>query len=146
MAFNEQALLGRHRLNALAHDATILLENMWADPPGPERSGQEWEAAMEELSGRNYRIIEVPMEEQCLTVVDNPRKGKNMFALGMLCWIFDRDLERAKEQIAHAFRKKKPGDHRAERASSWSWATPGPRRTSTSATRSRPWRPTAPWS
>ncbi|MCG6955685.1 MAG: 2-oxoacid:acceptor oxidoreductase family protein, partial [Gemmatimonadetes bacterium] len=64
--------------------------------------------AMEQLSHKNYRIIEVPMEEQCLTVVDNPRKGKNMFALGLLTWLFDRDLERTKEQIAHAFRTKKP--------------------------------------
>jgi len=38
--------------------------------------------------------------------VDNARKGKNMFALGLLCWIYDRDLERAKAEIAHTFRKK----------------------------------------
>jgi 2-oxoglutarate ferredoxin oxidoreductase subunit alpha len=61
---------------------------------------------MVELSSRRYRIIPVPMEEQCLSLVDNPRKGKNMFALGMLAWIYGRDLERISEQIAHAFRKK----------------------------------------
>jgi 2-oxoglutarate ferredoxin oxidoreductase subunit alpha len=107
VAFNEQALLGRHELNALADDAVILLENMWATHPDPAVR-KEWEDAMEQLSHRNYRIIEVPMEEQCLTVVDNPRKGKNMFALGLLTWIFDRDLERTREQIAYAFRTKKP--------------------------------------
>ncbi len=107
VAFNEQALLGRHRLGALADDATILLEDMWADHPDPDVRA-EWEAAMEELSSTGYRIVRVPMEEQCLTVVDNARRGKNMFALGMLCWIFDRDVARTKEQIAHAFRKKKP--------------------------------------
>ncbi len=106
VAFNEQALLGRHRLNALSPDAIILLEGMWATHPDPNVRKQ-WEEAMEELSGRNYTILEVPMEEQCLTVVDNPRKGKNMFALGLLCALFDRDVERAKEQIAHAFRGKK---------------------------------------
>jgi 2-oxoglutarate ferredoxin oxidoreductase subunit alpha len=46
------------------------------------------------------------MEEQCLQVVDNTRRGKNMFVLGLLSWIYDRDLERVKEQIAHMFRKK----------------------------------------
>ena len=106
VAFNEQALLGRHRLNALSPDAIILLEDMWATHPNPDVRKQ-WEEAMEELSGRNYTIIGVPMEEQCLTVVDNPRKGKNMFALGLLCELFGRDVERAKEQIAHAFRGKK---------------------------------------
>jgi 2-oxoglutarate ferredoxin oxidoreductase subunit alpha len=105
VAFNEQALLGRHRLNALAKGATILLENMWATHPD-ERIVAEWEAAMEELKEGGYRIVEVPMEEQCLTVVENPRKGKNMFALGLLAWVFDRDVARIKEQIWHAFRHK----------------------------------------
>ncbi len=78
---------------------------MWKDHRD-EDIRAEWAAAMEELGRRNYRILEVPMEEQCLTVVDNARKGKNMFALGLLCRIFDRDLELTREQIAHAFRKK----------------------------------------
>lgn len=107
VAFNEQALLGRHNLDGLAPDAIVLLESMWATHPDPDIR-KEWEDAMEVLSATDYRIIEVPMEEQCLTVVDNPRRGKNMFVLGMLCWIFQRDVDRAKEQIAHAFRTKKP--------------------------------------
>jgi 2-oxoglutarate ferredoxin oxidoreductase subunit alpha len=106
VAFNEQALLGRHRLNALSPDAIILIESMWATHPD-EKIRKQWADAMEELSHRNYTIIEVPMEEQCLTVVDNPRKGKNMFVLGLLCAVFGRDVEPAREQIAHAFRKKK---------------------------------------
>ena len=106
VAFNEQALVGRHRLNALAPDAIILLENMWATHPDPDVR-KKWEDAMEELSSRDYTIIPVPMEEQCLSVVDNARRGKSMFALGLLCEIFGRDVDKAKEQIAHAFRGKK---------------------------------------
>ncbi len=105
VAFNEQVLLARHRLDGLEDDATLLVENMWKDHRD-EDIRAEWAAAMEELSSSGYRIVEVPMEEQCLTVVDNARKGKNMFALGMLCWIFDRDLDLTRDQIAHAFRKK----------------------------------------
>ena len=105
VAFNEQVLMARHRLDGLESDATLLVENMWKDHRD-EDIRAEWAAAMEELSAAGYRIVEVPMEEQCLTVVDNARKGKNMFALGMLCWIFDRDLDLTREQIAHAFRKK----------------------------------------
>ena len=55
--------------------------------PGDKRS--------DELSTGNYRIIEVPMEEQCLTIDENPRKGKNMFALGLLAYIYDREPRRA---------------------------------------------------
>jgi 2-oxoglutarate ferredoxin oxidoreductase subunit alpha len=46
------------------------------------------------------------MEDQCLTLVDNPRKGKNMFALGLLARIYDRDMTLIREQIAYTFRKK----------------------------------------
>ncbi|MEX1187006.1 MAG: 2-oxoacid:acceptor oxidoreductase subunit alpha [Gemmatimonadaceae bacterium] len=105
VAFNEQVLVGRHRLGALASDAIILLENSWASSSNPDIKAA-WDTALAELAGHGYRIIEVPMEEQCLTVDDNPRKGKNMFALGMLAYIYDRNLERIEEQIAHAFRRK----------------------------------------
>jgi 2-oxoglutarate ferredoxin oxidoreductase subunit alpha len=105
VAFNEQVLLSRHRLGALADDAIILIENLWATHQN-EDIRAAWNKALEELSGKRYRIIEVPMEEQCLTIDENPRKGKNMFALGMLASIYDRDLTRIEEQIAYAFRKK----------------------------------------
>jgi 2-oxoglutarate/2-oxoacid ferredoxin oxidoreductase subunit alpha len=105
VAFNEQALLGRHRLGALAEDAIILIDNQWK-AHGDERIRDAWARAMEELSTRAYRIIEVPLEEQCLTVVDNAKKGKNMFALGLLAWIYERDVERIREEIAFTFRRK----------------------------------------
>ena len=105
VAFNEQVLLARHRLGALAPDATLLVEEMWATSDDPAIVVQ-WNAAMAELSGGDYRIILVPMQEQCLTLMDDPRKGKNMFALGILARIYGRDMERIREQIAHAFRKK----------------------------------------
>lgn len=106
VAFNEQVLLARHRLGALAHDAVILLENMWESHRDPHIR-EQWVAALEELSrGTAYRIIPVPMQERCLSVVEDPRKGKNMFALGLLASIYDRDMELVRDQIAQAFRKK----------------------------------------
>lgn len=105
VAFNEQVLLARHRVEALAPDAVLLIEDKWAADEDPEIRAA-WERAMTELSTRDYRIVPVPMEEQCLTVVDNARKGKNMFALGMLACIYGRDMDRIRDQIAYAFRKK----------------------------------------
>ena len=105
VAFNEQVLLARHQLDALQDDAIILLENMWATHDD-EDIRREWAAVMEELSTTNYRIIEVPMEEQSLTITDNPRKGKNMFVLGMLAWIYNRDVEIIRDMIRLQFRKK----------------------------------------
>ena len=105
VAFNEQVLLSRHRLGVLAPNAIVLVENLWASHQNPEIRAA-WTKAMDELATASYRIIEVPMEEQCLTIDDNPRKGKNMFALGLLAFIYGRDLTRIEEQIAYAFRKK----------------------------------------
>ena len=68
MAFNEQVLLHRHRLGALADGCTILIESMWETHEDPDIR-KEWAAAMEELDGHNYRFVKVPMEEQCLTLV-----------------------------------------------------------------------------
>ena len=105
VAFNEQVLLARHRLGALARDAVILLEDKWAAHPDEDVQAA-WRAGLAELATREYRLILVPMEEQCLTLVDNPRKGKNMFALGLLAYVYDRDMDRVRDQIAYAFRKK----------------------------------------
>jgi 2-oxoglutarate ferredoxin oxidoreductase subunit alpha len=105
VAFNEQVLLGRHRLEALAEDAIILLENRFATDDD-ERIREQWQRAMKELAGRSYRVIEVPMEEACLEVTDEPRRGKNMFVLGMLAWIYDRDIALIKDLIAQAFKRK----------------------------------------
>jgi len=105
VAFNEQVLAARHRLDSLHEDAIILIENMWATHED-EDIRAAWTTVMEELSTTRYHIVEVPMEEQCLTITDNPRKGKNMFVLGMLAWIYDRDVEIIREQIRYQFRKK----------------------------------------
>jgi 2-oxoglutarate/2-oxoacid ferredoxin oxidoreductase subunit alpha len=106
VAFNEQVLLARHRLGALAEDAVILVENMW-ETHRDEAVRLQWTEAMEELSrDTSYRIIPVPMEERCLTVVEETRRGKNMFALGVLSWVYGRDMELVRAQIGLAFRKK----------------------------------------
>ncbi|MDH3734989.1 MAG: 2-oxoacid:acceptor oxidoreductase subunit alpha [Gemmatimonadota bacterium] len=105
VAFNEQVLLARHRVGALEDDATILLENRWATHDDPAIR-QEWTAAMKELAESSYRIVEVPMEVECLEVIEDPRRGKNMFALGLLTRVYDLDREVISAQIDHVFRKK----------------------------------------
>ena len=105
LAFNEQVVLARHRIGALAKDAVILLEDCWATHPD-EDVQRAWSEALAELATRDYTLIRVPMDAQCRTLVENPRKGKNMFALGVLAHVYARDLERIREQIAYTFRKK----------------------------------------
>jgi 2-oxoglutarate ferredoxin oxidoreductase subunit alpha len=46
------------------------------------------------------------MARQCLALGVNAERGKNMFALGMLCSIYSLDLQLGREQIELAFGKK----------------------------------------
>jgi 2-oxoglutarate ferredoxin oxidoreductase subunit alpha len=106
VAFNEQVLLHRHRLDGLQEGCVILLDSQWQNHED-EAIRKEYAAAMEEMSGRGYNVILFPLEEASAKIVENPKKGKNMFALGVLAWIYSRDLERIREMIALAFKKKK---------------------------------------
>ncbi len=105
VAFNEQVLLSRHRLGALKQGATILLESQW-ETHDDENIRRAWDEAMKELAGCDYRFVLVPMEAQTLTLTENPQRGKNMFILGLLAAIYQRDLEVVRDQIRKTFAKK----------------------------------------
>ena len=105
VAFNEQVLLGRVRANVLKPGATILLESMWRDDEDPAIAASYAET-VEHLLDSGFRVIEIPMEVECRKLVTDPRRGKNMFALGMLCNLYSLDLALAREQVRITFRKK----------------------------------------
>ena len=105
VALNEQALLGRGRVGDLAPGATILLESMWRDHRD-EVIRKSYLETLQRLSAAKYKVIEIPMGRECNAVVPNAEKGKNMFALGMLCSIYSLELALAREQIALTFGKK----------------------------------------
>jgi 2-oxoglutarate ferredoxin oxidoreductase subunit alpha len=104
-AFNEQALWGRVYGGNLAPDCIILLEDMWATHHDPDVVAM-YEETCARIRELGYTITSVPMEVECKKIVSNPRRGKNMFMLGMLCSIYGRDLDVARRLIALAFRKK----------------------------------------
>ena len=58
----------------------------------------------------------------------DPRRGKNMFVLGMLCSIYSLDLQLAREQIARIFGKKDEKVIDTQRARCSRPASPGARR------------------
>jgi len=105
VAFNEQVLLGRVNAGELKPGCIILLESMWAESADPKIAAQYAETR-DRLVAEGYRLYEVPMEKECRTLVSDPRKGKNMFVLGMLCNLYSMDMGLAREQIAFIFGKK----------------------------------------
>jgi 2-oxoglutarate/2-oxoacid ferredoxin oxidoreductase subunit alpha len=105
VAFNDQVCLSRHRLDSFDDNCIILHECSW-ETHEDENVREQYAKAMEEMSSKNYRLIKVPIEEETLKVVDNAQHGKNMFALGLLAEIYQRDLSIIEKQIAHIFRHK----------------------------------------
>jgi len=105
VAFNEQVLLGRVRSNELKPGCTILLESMWREDQNPSIKNSYIET-YEQLVAAGYRVYEIPMEEECHKHVTDSRRGKNMFALGMLCSSYSLDLQIARDQVALTFGKK----------------------------------------
>jgi 2-oxoglutarate ferredoxin oxidoreductase subunit alpha len=105
VAFNEQVLLGRVRAKELKPDCTILLEDMWRTHADPKIVASYVETH-DKLVAAGYKVIEIPMERECRTMVADARRGKNMYALGMLCYIYSLELKLAVDQIIVAFGKK----------------------------------------
>src|ERR1035437_545342 len=105
IAFNEQVLLGRVRTGELKPDCTILLESMWRESKDPKIAASYVET-YDQLMAAGYKVIEIPMERECRLIVADAKRGKNMFALGMLCNIYSFDPEYGHRQIAVTFGKK----------------------------------------
>ena len=105
VAFNDQALLGRLQSKQFKPGCIILLESVWrthADPTIRE----DYVRVYDQLIADGYNVHEVPMEEECKKIVDNPQRGKNMFVTGLLCRIYNFDINLAKNEVVNKFRKK----------------------------------------
>jgi len=101
VALNEQVLYGRIAQDAYTKGTVILLENKWA-----LKNKVEYSAALADFNAKGFKVIEIPMEAECMKYVSDAKKGKNMWVLGMLCEIYNRDITKAEDQIREVFKKK----------------------------------------
>ena len=105
IALNEQVPYGRIDQKAYREGTIMLLENKWATDAS-DIIREKYAVALADFHDRGFRVIEIPMEVECLKIVKNARKGKNMWVLGMLCYIYSRGIELGEAQIKSIFRKK----------------------------------------
>ena len=105
VAFNEQVLVGREAAGELKPGCLVLLESMWREDRDAAIAAA-YATVHADLVARGYRVIEIPMERECRKLVPDPRRGKNMFALGILASIYQLDLQLGRDQIALTFGKK----------------------------------------
>ena len=105
VAFNEQVLYSRIDAGALRHGTLVFVDRAGAVHPN-EEVVRQYQEAIRHFHDLGYDVIEVPIEEECLKLVEEARKGKNMWVLGMLCAIYDLDDASVQDKIAARFRKK----------------------------------------
>ncbi len=105
VAFNEQVMFGRIQQEAYRPGTVVLLESKWANDPD-EKIREQYATAIAQFRELEYDVRELEMEKACLEITPNPRRGKNMFVLGMLCYITNRDVDRALSEVASIFSKK----------------------------------------
>ena len=105
VAFNEQVHYSRIANGAYKSGTVLLIDNKWRSDPVTEIQAQ-YERALAEFRENGLIVHELPLEEACREITPNPLVGKNMFVLGMLCQIYSRDLEIARNEIATIFKRK----------------------------------------
>jgi 2-oxoglutarate ferredoxin oxidoreductase subunit alpha len=109
VAFNEQVTYSRIDQDALRPGTVLMVESMWASNPDPEIQ-EAYAKALDDFRERGYDVREVNMEEQTLKITDNPRRGKNMWVVGMLCAFYNRDLGPVKDEVRHIFERRRKGE------------------------------------
>jgi len=105
IALNEQVLYSRIDAGALRPGTIVFVDNIWAKSPD-ESVRANYAEAVADFQSRGYVVREVPMEEECRKHTDDPRKGKNMWVLGLLCALYDIDDTPVRKGIEKRFAKK----------------------------------------
>ena len=105
IAFNDQVPYSRIDIGALQEGTLILIESKWADDVQASIR-EQYAEALADYNARGYVVHEVPMEKECLKIISDPRRGKNIWAVGMVCAVYDRDLSYARKEVHTRLIKK----------------------------------------
>jgi 2-oxoglutarate ferredoxin oxidoreductase subunit alpha len=105
IAFNDQVPYSRIDVGALREGTIIFLEQKWAED-ADETIRKQYVEAVEDFQHRGYVVFEVPMEKECLKIVPDPRRGKNIWTLGLLCAIYERDMDLVRTELEKKLAKK----------------------------------------
>lgn len=105
IGFNEQVLMGGMSAGKFKPGCRILLENMWATH-ADSAIAEAYAEMVQKLRAEGYLLYEVPMEQECTKYVQDARRGKNMFVVGMLCNIYSLNLDQARQEVRNRFKKK----------------------------------------
>ncbi len=105
LAFNEMALLSRLEAGAVADDATVIIDSQWADSDDP-RIRRSYRDILAGMRRRGATVHELPIEAQARDAGAGARHGKNMWALGLLAFLYARDEELIDAAVRRLFAGK----------------------------------------
>ena len=111
VAMNAAALKTQYRYAKT--DATIIIDTDSFGPKDLEKAQFQSEDYLGEMGIDPDRVIACPLSSMVKTCladtgmdIKSINKCRNMFALGLVCWLFDRDLEVAFNFLKEKFAKK----------------------------------------
>ena len=111
VAMNAAALKTQYRY--AKPDATIIIDTDSFGPKDLEKAQFQSEDYLGEMGIDPDRVIACPLSSMVKTCladtgmdIKSINKCRNMFALGLVCWLFDRDLEVAFNFLKEKFAKK----------------------------------------
>lgn len=105
VALNEQVLYSRIDAGALHAGTTVFVDKTWGEH-ADEDIRVRYTEAIADFRARGYAVVEAPIEAECRKHTDDPRKGKNMWVLGLLCALYDLDVAAVSGNISNRFAKK----------------------------------------
>ena len=105
IAFNEQVLYSRIDAGAFRKGTVIYLDNTWRENPD-KGIQKQYAEAVADFRERGFVVVETPIEQDCKRFIDDARKGKNMWALGLLCAVYDCELEVVGREVRRKFARK----------------------------------------
>lgn len=105
LAFNEMALLSRLEAGSLADDVLVLIDDHWATHD-MEQYRFSYREVINKIRSRGATIVEVPLERETSRHAEDAQQGKNMFAVGLLCALYNKDMDVLDDVIRGIFKGK----------------------------------------
>jgi 2-oxoglutarate ferredoxin oxidoreductase subunit alpha len=105
VAFNEQVLYSRIDVGAFRRGTILLLDDRWATDP-QESIRQAYAEALADFDKRGYVVHALPIQDETRKIVGEGRRGGNVWALGVLMAVYDRDLELARKELRKKLARK----------------------------------------
>ncbi|MBW2214951.1 MAG: 2-oxoacid:acceptor oxidoreductase family protein [Deltaproteobacteria bacterium] len=104
-ARSQVTLLSRLEAGSLADDVLVLIDDQWATHD-VEEYRLSYREVLDTFRARGATIIEIPLQEETLRHVEDAEQGKNMFAVGVLCALYNKNVNLLQNVIRGIFEKK----------------------------------------